>query len=145
MNKLKKIKSETKIVSKHRGGDCEQYPVFSFQYLTTSKHYNFNYFSDHERKNMESTKVDLYNRLEEISQISWQDWLLQRRYTGLEKISFSRLHFGAKNIKLAPDESIYVFRFDHQDKRILGFRKDKCPIYYIIGYDFDHSAYDHGS
>ena len=47
------------------------------------------------------------------------------------------------------DEKIYIFRFKTADNknngRILGFKKDRCPIYYIIGFDFDFSAYDHGS
>lgn len=145
MKKLKQPEIHAKIDSNKRGFDCEQYPVFSFQHLTTNNHYNFEYFSSHDKKSMELAKSELYNKLEEISKTSWKDWIIQNKKLGAEKLTFSRIHFSGQGIKLAPDEPMYIFRFDHQSKRIIGFRKDKCPIYYIIGYDFDHSAYNHGT
>ena len=47
------------------------------------------------------------------------------------------------------DENIYVFRVKSgrisDEARILGYKEDGCPIYYIIEYDFDYSAYEHGN
>ena len=41
----------------------------------------------------------------------------------------------------------YVFRFKagSSDYRIIGIKENSDPTLYIIGSDFDHSAYNHGS
>ena len=51
-----------------------------------------------------------------------------------------------KELRLADDSKIIVFRFGKSQKyRILGVQcKDCASILYIIGYDWDFSAYDHG-
>lgn len=143
--RLKKLENHVKIrkddIVRRRGSDCDQFPTFSFLHLTTNKRHNFNYLTEQ----IHQTKAILYDRLEEISQHDWKYWLSQPKKTGLEVLPYDRMRFSPKSIQLANDENIYVFRFYQNQYRILGIRKEKCPVFYIIAYDFDHSAYDHGS
>ena len=89
------------------------------------------------------------SRLIEISKKTWKEWLQESKKVGCETLDYSRININPTGINLVNDEKIYIFRFktaDNKDNgRILGFKKDKCPIYYIIGFDFNLSAYDHGS
>jgi hypothetical protein len=49
-------------------------------------------------------------------------------------------------LSLSEDSKIIVFRFNNQKSRILGVRSQECnSILYIIGYDWDFSAYNHGN
>ena len=93
------------------------------------------------------TQSNVYSRLEEISKESWLKLSQYNKYLGFETLDYSYIRFLA-GVDLPKDESIYIIRFDlyNGDKgRILGFKKRGCPILYIIGYDFDFSAYSHGS
>lgn len=72
------------------------------------------------------------------------------RETGYEMIPISDFFINLDNIKedlsLSDDSKIIVFRFNNQKNRILGVRSQECSsILYIIGYDWNYSAYDHGS
>ena len=72
------------------------------------------------------------------------------RETGYEMIPFSdfKLNLDSikRNLKLSSDSKMIVFRFNNQNARILGVRSQECnSILYIVGYDWDYSAYDHGS
>lgn len=134
--------SKKQVEEKTRGGNCQQYPAFSFLYLTTNKRYTFDYFGKSKQEKLR-VRAELHDRLETISQKSWRDWISDAKGVGFETLNFDILHVAPKGISLTPDENIYVFRFDKQDKRIIGFRKDECPILYIFAYDFDHSAYPH--
>lgn len=144
--KLKQQRDSVKInrlnILEKRGGACEQHPAFSYQHLTTNKEYNFEYFKDkNERMRAQSAAI---KRLEEISENEWKYWNTQSKNVGLESIEYSGIYIIPKGIVLSPDPKIYVFRFCSQEYRILGFRKESCPILFIIGYDFAHNAYNHG-
>lgn len=128
-----------------RGGNCPQVPAFSFAYLTTNNTYNLNYFSDDNDKRTAITNI--HERLLEICQNNWRHWHLLPRQQGLEMIPSDGVNFSPSVKKMMPDEKILVFRmkgYAGNGARILGIREDSCPIYYIIGYDFNFSAYDHG-
>jgi len=144
-----KVKISRDIATKSVGESCEQYPTFSFLHLTTNKKHNFSYFGTSQKTDLQKTQKNCLDRLIEISNKDWRSWLNLGKYIGCEPLDYSIMHFQAHGISLASDENIYVFRFklynNKDDGRILGFRKGKCPIYYIIGFDFDFSAYDHGS
>ena len=148
-NQTRKVKINGADALKSIGESCEQYPTFSFLHLTTNKKHNFSYFGASQRSDLQKTQKNCLDRLIEISTQNWRSWLNSGKYIGCEPLDYSIVKFEACGISLPSDENIYVFRFrlynNKDDGRILGFRKGKCPIYYIIGFDFDFSAYDNGS
>ena len=145
--KPQQVKAKIAVLeTKNKGGECEHFPTFSFRYMTKNKRYNFNFFPMSQSSDKIKTQSNVYSRLEEISKESWLKLSQYNKYLGFETRDYSYIRFLA-GVDLPKDESIYIIRFDlyNGDKgRILGFKKRGCPILYIIGYDFDFSAYSHG-
>ena len=87
--RLKKSKLKKKMslndVKRKRGSDCEQYPAFSFRYLTKTKEYNFDYF-EHEKSN--EVFRTLLQRLKEISKESYTYWNNLGKHKGIEMIDY---------------------------------------------------------
>lgn len=129
------------------GGDCEQFPTFSFRYLTTNSKFNFGYFRPAQARDMREAKYNLYDRIEEICRKDWRYWGSLNKRSGFETLDYSRLKFSPTELEISKDEKVFIFRFNihDNDARIIGIRVGKCPIFHVIGYDLDHSAYDHGS
>lgn len=130
-----------------RGSVCKQTPKFSLGYLTSNSRYNFSYCDKEGESKGHLMASAIIRRLDEISKKTWQYWGALDKKSGYEKLDYSRLDFSA-SVKLTPDENVYVFRFkyknpDSKDGRILGIREDACPVFEIIGFDFDYSAYNH--
>lgn len=122
-------------------------PLFSFAFTTETKNYNFNYFNNDFRKELD-VRQNLDRLLKEISSNTWVSLSSRSRYQlgGFETLSFDQVSCSPHNLTLAKDENIFSFRFGPADSyRLLGCRKHGCQVLYIIGYDFNHSAYDHGS
>ena len=92
----------------------------------------------------------LFEKLEELSKLTWKELQNRPKEAGYETIPISQFKIDLTNIKndlnLADDSKIIVFRFNNQNARLLGVRSQECSsILYIIGYDWDFSAYDHGN
>jgi hypothetical protein len=123
--------------------------ILSFKYSVKNK----NYTIDKQTKAKEKcNKIiqRLFEKLEEISQITWKELQNRPKETGYETIPISEFNFNFDNLKeklkLSDDSKIIVFRFNNQKCRLLGVRSQECSsILYIIGYDWDYSAYNHGS
>ena len=63
---------------------------------------------------------------------------------GFETLEFKQIEFSPNNYTLCKDEKIYSFRFGAGDGyRMLGFFEYNQTVLNIIGFDFNHSAYDH--
>jgi hypothetical protein len=147
MSKVKRLSEKNKVSKAvaQRGGDCPQYPAFSFALLTTNSRYSLDYFNnDNDRK----TAIELiFKRLMEISKESWVYWYAQRKNTGIETMSAHLINFSPTGRIMTQDEKVIVFRvksYAERDARIIGIREGGCPILHIIGFDFDYSAYSHG-
>ena len=146
---LKKSKQNPKVnklivQEQHR---CPEDPSFSFIHLTKNKDYNFEYFSSKMRKNLEVKQADLTKKLIEISQQTWETWYNLRKEKGVETLNYNQIHFSPNNLELSPDEKIIVFRFSSGSCRMLGIKGkvcSTCATYYIIGFDFNYTAYNHG-
>ena len=127
---------------------CEdQYPGFSFRYMTANNNYNLNYFRDEHDKLI--TCEGLINKLTEFSKQPWMYWAQQRKMLGIEQMEYSRVRFKASDdARLNDDTKVYVIRFDSfrgsGEGRIIGFKESPCAILNIIGFDFDFSSYNHG-
>lgn len=123
--------------------------ILSFKYSINKKNYTIeNQTNSREKCNKVIKK--LFDRFEEISNLTWKELQNRPKETGYEMIPISEFNINLDNIKeslnLSDDSKIIVFRFNNQKCRILGVRSAECSsILYIIGYDWDYSAYNHGN
>lgn len=125
---------------------CPSHPAFSFEYVTSNKHYSFEYFKDRNDKRKASTA--LVQKLHELSLISWTDIILRDKEMGMESMPFHVLNFSPLSEfskTITKDAKFMAFRFNNQSNRLIGIKSEACPIFHIIGYDFDYTAYSHGS
>lgn len=149
MGKLRKKQEKKKISlkdiddKKKRGSGCEQYPAFSFRYLTRNNQYQFDYFSNQNDKDKMMSL--LLERVREISEKPYTYWNGLSKNQGSEMIPYSEMKVNPNGLILSQDDKLIVFRFNRQQYRIIGIRIESCPILYIIGFDFNYSAYSHGS
>lgn len=131
-NHINEIKRET---------ECPAHPVFCFKSITLNKNYNFEYFK---KNNSERNKAAFFliDKLQELSEKSWEELLSLPKEIGYETLPISRMNY---NFNLGKDEKIISIRFGNGDAyRILGVKRDKCPIFDVLGFDFDFSSYNHG-
>ena len=147
MSKVKKHTENNKIsrTAVKRGGNCPQIPAFSFAYLTANNIFNLNYFTDTNDK--KAAIENIFERLLEICQNDWKYWHALPREQGVEMISVGGINLTPSKKRLMPDEKVIIFRmkgYAGKSARILGIREEGCPILYIIGFDFNFSAYNHG-
>jgi len=142
MSRIKAKESKLKVSQSAVVPKCPETPSFSFQYLTTNKDYNFEKLDKRQKLEWKSALVE---RMIEISQKSWQSWLNMDKKQGFETIPANRIHFNPNGYELSDDEKIIIFRFNSQKGRILGIKGNGCSVYYVIGFDTDYSAYDHGA
>jgi len=143
IKKGEKPKFSKNVSTENKG--CPGCPAFSFQYLTTSKQYNLEYFKDKREKN--EARGALIDRLIEISNIEWQTLHGLGKQNGVEVLRANLVDLKPKpsGYDLGKDENIIVMRFKKQDYRILGIRPSACATLYIFAFDFNFSAYNHGS
>ena len=122
----------------------EEYPVFSFRYLTTNKNYTLDCFAKAQKNERGRTANELFLKLLFISNNSWKNLGLSDKYTSYETIQYVQLNFQPNELIIKPDEKIHIFRFGHDNNsRLICYKKN--TTLFIIGYDFNFSAYDHGS
>lgn len=119
--------------------------AFSFAHVTEKKNYNFSHFKSDVRKENEARRG-----LDELMQELSRHTLLELRergkesFGGFEKLPRASIHFHP-SWNLPEDENVWIFRFQSSDYRMLCVKDKKREVLYIIGFDFDFSAYDHGS
>ena len=123
--------------------------ILSFKYSVNNRNYKIEKITK-SKDRTNKTVQKLFERLEEISNLTWKELQNRPKETGYEMIPISQFRINLENIKkdlnLSDDSKIIVFRFNSQKCRLLGVRSQECSsILYIIGYDWDYSAYDHGS
>lgn len=123
--------------------------ILSFKYSVKNKKYTIEKITKSKGK-CNKTIQNFFGKLEEISNLTWTELQNRPKETGYEMIPISDFYINLDNIKedlkLSDDSKIIVFRFNSQENRLLGVRSQECrSILYIIGYDWDYSAYNHGS
>lgn len=122
--------------------------LLSFKHSINNKKYKIDNITSAKVKCNKIMKT-LFEKFEEISNLTWRELQNRPKQTGYETIPISEFKINLDNIKselnLSDDSKIIVFRFNNQDSRLLGVRSCECSsILYIIGYDWDFSAYNHG-
>lgn len=153
MSKISTKKSTNKVSSLQsqnlRQCNSNQYPWFSFRYMTQNTEYTVCRLRG---KELNDTLYGLYNRLDELAHQTWAYWLSKPKASGIETIAFKQLRFAPnpvlfKECHFDKNSSVYVIRFDtYRGKnkgRIIGVKDSPCAVLHIIGYDFDFSAYNH--
>lgn len=123
--------------------------ILSFKYSIKDKKHTIDFILN-EKGNNKKTIENLFKKFSELSSLTWKDFINKPKETAYEMIPISSFNINLDNIKkelnLSDDSKIMVFRFDNQKKRLLGVRSKEChSILYIIGYDWNYSAYDHGN
>lgn len=84
--------------------------------------------------------------MQELSNQTWRYWgQLGKSQVGYETLPFSNIKF-TPNINTAESiQKVIIFRFFKDNYRIIGVKEDDNHVFYVIGFDFDHSVYDHGN
>jgi len=123
--------------------------IISFKYSIKKKKYTIDEKAEAKEKNNKIFK-ELFKKLNELSNTTWEELQNKPKEIGYEMIPISKIDINLENIKqelkISEDDKIIVMRFCNQKYRILGVRSQECnSILYIIGYDWDYSAYNHGS
>lgn len=126
-----------------------EYISFCFKYLTDNDNFNFSYFSGKQKTEERDIKSNLYDRIEALSKLTWEQAALLPKNTGFETIPLDEIGFVPNDIVLSDEQKVYIFRFkgvNGHSCRMIGIKlPGERTVCYIIGYDFNYSAYDHGS
>lgn len=121
----------------------------SLQYLSKNKRRNFDFFSDKNLRQKLNALTDFFYFVKRLTGKTRLDILSKRKSEdcGFENLRFQDVNCTPDNFELSKDANISVFRFGDNgnggDYRILGFFSEDNPIFNIIGFDFDYSAYKH--
>ena len=120
---------------------------FSLEHLTENANYNFRYFKRDRLRDELNARQGLDKLLTFLSRSTWKAIWQKRRdeFGGTEGIKACFMQFRPSNYDITDDEKILSFRFgDKMEYRLLGLLKPTEATFYIIGLDFDYSAYNHG-
>lgn len=141
MRKIKEPKNNNKVSRK----DSDlNYPVFCFKYLTTNNKYNINFL----KKSRDKQKAygALFYKINELQTQKWEEIYMTNKEVGLETIKFNNINFNPNNLKLTQDTKVISIRFKRGKYRIIGIKSSKNKdVFHVIGFDFNYSAYNHGS
>ena len=121
--------------------------ILSFKYSIKDKRHSIEHIFK-TKDNNKKVIQNLFAKFQELSNLTWKELQNRPKQSGYETIPISEFKINLDNIKkdleLADDSKIIVFRFNNQNSRLLGVKSAKCKsILYIIGYDWDFSAYQH--
>lgn len=152
MSRLKKKcgshKLSKDVATNYKCGNSEEYVLISFAFVTENKKYNFDYFRDSMHREEIAARRSLDRLLNELSINTWLALGQRSKYQigGFEKIPCDSCNNSIFNkFPVSPDSNIHSFRFGDGDSyRMIGIKPTNCHRINILGYDFDHSAYNHG-
>lgn len=117
---------------------------FSFAWLTTQKKYLFERFGRKQARDELDARHAFDELVRLLSKSTWKAVFAKRKEElgGTEQIPYSELNFRAE-AKLPKDTDILSFRFGSGSYRALGIKMPNDDRLYIVGFDFDFSAYKH--
>lgn len=142
MAKLKNKEPAKPVIKKVEKKDGT--PSFSMKYLTKDFAYRAERFEKQPADRLQMLD-GLYRLMDQLGNMTWTAWIMRnKRQGGPEKISKDQIK-STIIPKDAEQQSFFLsVYFGNADKyRLLGFRED--DVFYIIGFDLDFSAYNHGS
>lgn len=129
----------------------QKHLVFSLEYVVSNKKYGIKGFGEKDKKVSNDRYCAFVQKLCDLSRIDLPEAISRGKQNGgCETFPWKqldqRLHDSLKNIKIiSQDTSLWVFRFNKQKDRMIckSDAKEK-NLLYILAFDFDFSAYDHG-
>lgn len=146
--KMSKVSGTSIAISKCEVPDFSVF--FNFQYITSDSSYNLEFIKN-AGGNGKSIYNDLLSFLQRVSQSSWEELRTKgKKNGGFETLECSIFKKSiTRNIthkNLTDDTKLYVFRFGGNKYRLVGYKSNSCKAaLHILGFDFDHSLYNHGS
>lgn len=148
MSRLKKLRNSLPKLKKQELNRPSNISI-SFQMVTTERNYTFERFNESLRLGLRA-RQSLDDLLVELSSHTLRDLGMRRKdqFGGFEMIPVSQIKTClCKRSDLTPDVSVWVFRFCKSQYRLIAYKYagNNENVLYILGYDFDYSAYDHGS
>lgn len=123
--------------------NLDDYPSFSFEYLTNQSKFNFEYFK-HDKTACEKAQAALIEKILLLSTFKWKELDNFSKKIGFELLPKNEVKVKLNHINKEVPEQFMVFRFFKEKYRIIGFKESNNPIYFIVGFDFDYEAYNHG-
>lgn len=139
-----KRKPQLKLVEKH------PYIMFSFRYLTSNKHYNFNYFDNKDIKRCNSAYESFLNLMQALCQTNISEVRMVNKTRGAETIACNQFNSSIQTFLktlgfIEASSKLIIIRFHSQDYRLIC-KSDPTHnnLLYILAFDFDYSAYNHG-
>lgn len=126
--------------------------LFSFKYITNQDRFNFKKFKNSKNIRQDIDILnDLHRQLHMMSKEGWEELRNKNKdQGGRELLNYSDIRFNAHDpnneLELTNDSKIISIRFGGNKYRLIGYRSTTCKsIFHILGFDFSHNAYDHGS
>ena len=134
-------------ISVSNEGKSKKYVTFSFDKMLNEGNYSFEFFKKNKRDHIQAYQ-DLLNRFQELSRFAVLDLMSLDKKQGYELINVSELKANIQNHLekngITKDSKVAIFRFSSSQKyRIVCHMVDN--VFHVLAFDFDHSAYNHGS
>lgn len=123
--------------------------ILSFKYSVNNKNFTIEHITKKSKTKCNDIIYELHNKFKELSNMKLVDFQNKPKSTGYEMLPIYEFNFVIdeklmKELSLTNDSKIIVFRFNKQNCRLLLVQSKKCPsLLYIIGYDWNYSAYKH--
>lgn len=118
-------------------GKRKEHPAVSFRYVTNNNKYSL-------KKALGDKEISLalVECIAEITSRSYEHFFSLPKGQGFETLPLYCINFSPNSLELSNDTKVIVHRFDKGKKRLIGFKDGQ--VLYVIGIDYDHTAYDHG-
>lgn len=123
--------------------------ILSFKYSVNSKEYTIEKITKKTKEKCNEIMYELYEKFKELSNVRLVDFQNKPKSVGYEMLHLYELNIVIderirEELELTNDSKIIIFRFNKQKCRILLVQSKKCPsLLYVIGYDWNYSAYKH--
>ncbi len=143
---IEKQNTPRKVTSKPDVG--EQAITFSFRYFTDKKDFSLDYFNGQARDKLKAYEA-LHEKMAQLSEFTTEQCKQNGKISGCEGIPYVNFNQGFKSIIdnceiISRDSKMSVFRFGNQNYRLIcktGIKDNN--VLYIIGMDWNFSAYPH--
>ncbi len=141
-NYFKDICDTNKLSKNIKYENKDECPVFAFQYVTTNKDYNINYFKKRVRDKCKAYS-SMFHQIDIMEKTSWKELFNAGKNKGIESIDISQVKFRPNSLKkVSKDQKVLVVRFNREKYRMIGIKEKN--VFQVIGFDFNYNAYNHG-
>lgn len=123
--------------------------TISFKYSIDNKKYRLEHITKQKGKANEILE-ELHKKLQEITSTKLIDFQDKPKSTGYEMIKLSEMNFNLNDkikneLRISNESKLIIFRFCKGKYRIIAIQSRICPyLLYILGYDWNYNAYNHG-